>query len=269
MNQIGAWIRNPQNNLFKGMSKRCALFKIFCQNSDDCDLFKKESTCLLCSATSGCRFGRKCATEGPTNNASKFFTVMQKWREENKQYLDILKKLTAYNRIFYTNGLYYLPYGFISGCDGSPFDGSLLSNGAWCPAEELTTSKLKRICEARPCALMGGVINDYQNKEVPKFISDLQHHYPHLFDMLPDDQKARVQNMSFVGRKADLSTCPPGEYIFGSGTKWKWDGEFLIGSSMLFQPVKGECEIRIRPEKGAEVKITDNKQVSAETRFMD
>jgi hypothetical protein len=262
MRQIGAWIRDPRNNIFKGMSKRCALFKIFCENSGDCDLFKKESTCLLCSATSGCKFGRKCGTEGPTQNASKFFTIIQQWRKENEQYFSALKDLKAYNRIFHTNGFYYLPYSFMSGCGGSPLD------SAWRSAEGMTADTLRRICEAQPCSLMGGVIRDYQNEEVPKFISDLQRHYPHLFAILPDEQKDRVQNISFVGRKADLTTCRPGEYIF-SDKRWKWDGEFLTGSNMLFQPVKGECEIRIRPEKGAEVKITDNSQVADGTRFLD
>jgi len=268
MKQIGAWIRDPRNNLFKGMSNKCALFKVLCKDSDNCDLFRNEGTCLLCSGTGGCKFGRKQGTEGPTTKSSKFFTTIRKWSEENEQYLGILKDLKECNRIFYTNRFYYLPYGFISGCDGSPFGGSFFSNGAWCSADELTAATLKKICEAQPRDMMGCVIRDYQNKEVPKFISDLQRHYPHLFAMLPDDQKARVQNMSFVGRKADLTTCSPGEYIF-SDKRWKWDGEFLTGSSMLFQPAKGVCEIRIRPERGSEVKITDNSQVTAETRFLD
>ncbi len=262
MKQIGAWIRNPKNNFLKGMSKRCALFKVFCENSDDCDLYKKESTCLLCSGARRCKFGHKCGTEGPTANASKFYTTMQKWKDENKQYLDTLKSRKG-NRIFYTNGFYYLPYGSMSGCDGAPLD------GPWCAEDELTQGVLARICSAKPRTWFHDINKSYQDKEVPKFISDLQHHYPHLFEMLPSDQKARVQNMSFVGRKADITTCAPGEYIFCSGNKWKWDGEFLIGSNMLLQPVKGECEIRIRPAKGAEVKITNNAQVLANTRFLD
>lgn len=268
MKQIGAWVRDPKNNIFKGMSKRCALFRIYCENSDDCDLFKSDGSCLLCASMPLCRFGRKSHTEGPTPAARNFHSTMRKWREENAEYIDSLKSLKAYNRIFYTNGFYYLPYSFIRGCDGSPFPGSIMSNGAWVASDDMTAELLATICTAQPRAMFGGVIHDYQNKEVPKFISDLQHHYPHLFDMLPDEQKARVQSMSYVGREADITTCPPCEFVI-SDKKWKWDGEFLIGSDMLFQPVAGDLEVRIRPKNGASVKITDNNQVNDSTRFLD
>ena len=116
--------------------------------------------------------------------------------------------------------------------------------------------------------MFGEVIKDYQEKEVPKFIADLHAHYPEVFALLPDDQKARLATINYVGRTADITTCAPGQYIFSKGA-WTWDGECLTGGSMLFQPVKGEISITIKPKAGERVTITSNDQVTAGTRFLD
>jgi len=116
--------------------------------------------------------------------------------------------------------------------------------------------------------MFGGVINDYQNKEIPKFISDLHMHYPEIFALLPEEQKSRLATINYVGRKADLTTCAPGKYLFSKST-WEWDGEVLRGRSMLFQPVAGDLSITIKPKTGEAVTITSNDQVTANTRFLD
>jgi hypothetical protein len=233
MTKIFAWIRNPANNLFKGMSKRCALFVLSCENPEACDLYVKEKSCLHQGATQRCPFGRKSCNEGPTNRSVSFYSTMQKWREANADVLNALKPLKAQHRIFRANGKYYLPYHFM---DKGWHDGGLLEN-RWISEEHLTTEFLEKLCNLRPRAMMGGEITSYQKEEVPKFISDLKHHYPEIFERLPDDQKARVETISYVGRKADLTTCNPSEFTI-TGDRWEWDGKTLIGKKMLFQSDK-------------------------------
>lgn len=264
MQKIGAWIRDPQNNLFKGQSKRSALYELFCNDPDSCDLLQKENTCLNCGAMSGCKFGKKIGREGPTRQARSFYKTIDKWKAENEGFIGRLSSLKAYNRIFKASGHYYLPYSFMTKGlgDGNPLESK------WVPEGEMNTALLSKICTAEPHAVFGGVISDYQNKEIPKFISDLKMFYQNVFDLLPQEQKARLESVDYVGRKADITTCAPGDFLF-SGRKWRWDGGFLFGNSMLFEPVKGAIEIKIEPKAGEPVKITDNSQVTENTRFLD
>ncbi|QAZ45907.1 hypothetical protein [Mesorhizobium sp. Pch-S] len=266
MQKIDAWIRNPANNLFKGQSKRTALFELYCEKPETCDLLAKENSCLHCGSVSPCKFGRKSGTEGPTRNSRSYFSTLEGWRKRNEGFLDRLKSLTAYNRVFKTHGHFYLPYSFMT---PALFDeGKSPLKSKWVPEEEMTTELLERVCTFVPYALFGGPIHDYQNKEIPKFIADLKTHYPEVFDLLPEDQKARLKSVSYVGRKADITTCAPGRYVFGSAA-WEWDGEKLHGRSMLFQPVAGEIAITIVPRAGEAVTITSNEQVAPSTRFLD
>lgn len=264
MEKIGAWIRDPRNNIFKGMSKRAALYQLFCESPSDCDLLQKENSCLHCGAMTYCKFGRKSGTEGPTRQARSFSSTLSKWRQDNEHVIDKLESLRAYNRIFRVKNEYYLPYSFMT---KSAFLRDYPLESVWVKDDDLTTELLNKICTARPYG-MGGVIADYQAKEVPKFIADLSQHYPEIFDRLPDEQKARLATVSYVGRKAALITCAPGKYKIGT-SKWDWDGSVLRGNSMLFQPVPGSIEIIIRPEPNASVEISDNTQVLPGTRFLD
>lgn len=264
MIKIHAWIRDPHNNLFKGMSKRSALFEIFCENAKDCDLFAKESSCLLCGGLTPCRFGRKKETQGPTPRAQSFRSKLAKWREDNEEYFTDIKSPKAYNRIFYTNGFYYLPYSWMTNemfLTNAPLDSK------WVPKEGLTAELLELLCKARPQGL-GGVIGDYQKKEIPKFIGDLKMHYPDSFELLSEEQQARLKDISYIGRQADITTCPQCEFVI-TGDTWQWDGLILSGRHMMFQPVKGDIEIHIKPNQGESVKITNNNQVSERTRFLD
>lgn len=268
MHKIGAWIRDPANNLFKGMSKRAGLYELFCEKPETCDLLAIENSCLHCGALSPCRFGRKVGREGPTRQARSFHKTMKAWREQNEGFLDKLASLRAYNRIFRTHGHYYLPYSHMAKDSGLSSGEGYPLESKWVPEGELTTELLGKICTALPRAMFGGVIADYQKKQVPKFIADLRAFYPEVFDLLPDEHKKRLADVSYVGRKADITTCAPGEYIF-SKSRWMWDGAVLIGRSMLFQPVAGDIEIRIKPTQGQPVEITHDWQVTAGTRLLD
>ena len=266
MEKIGAWIRDPSNNIFKGQTKKAGLYELFCLKPDTCDLLKMENSCLHCGAVSPCKFGRKIGTEGPTRQARSYYTTVQKWRERNEGFLNKLASLKAYNRVFKTHGHFYLPYSWMSvgifGGDKAPLQSK------WVAEEDMTADLLHRLCTHIPYALFGGPIADYQKKEVPKFIADLHLYYPEIFARLPDEQKSRLSSVSYVGRKADITTCAPGKYLFSKST-WTWDGEVLRGGSMLFQPVAGDLAITIKPKPGQPVEITSNEQVLPTTRFLD
>jgi hypothetical protein len=85
--------------------------------------------------------------------------------------------------------------------------------------------------------------------------------------------KRIYQSFTNVGRKAILDTLTPniGKFVDTHGDGWTWDGEWLAStnSHSPFMLVKKFSEIKIKPDKGQVVKITDEKQVNSETRFVD
>jgi hypothetical protein len=216
------------------------------------------------SGISSCKFGRKTCVNGPTKKARSFYSWMNDQKKENAEWIGKLDQNKAWKRIVKINGYYYLPYSFMAKGLG---EGNALDN-AWVQEYRMTSELLERICRARPLAMFGGEILDYQAKEVPKFLTDLRMFYPDLFDLLSDEQKNRAKALSCIGRDADITTCLPGSYLF-SNERWEWDGNKLTGRSMLFKPVKGEITITIIPSSGQPVKITDDAQVGPDTIFLD
>lgn len=266
MKKIGAWVYNPQNSLLGDKKGRSALYEVFCEDPEQCDLYTSCGSCLL-SGISSCKFGRKTETSGYTSRARGFHSWMREKKEQNKEYIGKLKQLNAYNRIFKAHGSYYIPYahmsskGFLSS-DENPI------KGKWISEEDMTPNLLATICTHNPRSIFGDVIKSYQKTEVVKFIWDLKKFYPDLFDMLPEEQKDRASAKGAIGRKADITTMPPCKLTISKNT-WTWDGEYLVGSSMLFQPVKGDIEIRIKPNSGEAVTIEREDQFSPDVEFLD
>lgn len=262
---ISAWVYDPTKNIFGDKGGNAARYKIDCQNPQGCDLFTKSNSCLLTSAMTSCKFGRKTCVQGPTKRARSFYSWMADQTKQNAEFIGKLGSNKAYNRIAKINGYYYLPYSFMSEMtfgNGAPLASK------WVPEDAMTPGTLSHICSAQPKAMMGDVISDYQTKEVPKFLSDLRMFFPELFALLSEDNKKRAAGVSSIGRSADITTCLPGSYILAA-KRWDWDGRQLIGKSMLFQPVKGDITITIVPARGEPVKITDDAQVGPETVFLD
>lgn len=261
---ISEWVYDPTKNIFGDKNGHAARYTIICQNASECDLYNKEKTCLLSGALSSCKFGQKNKINGPTKRSRSFRGWLEDQRRSIPEDAKSLKSLRAYDRIFLTNGHYYLPYTgmakemFLSEC---PLETKFVEES------RLDSALLSTICGAAPRG-MWDRLTDYQTKTIPKFIADLSRFYPAVFALLPEDQKSRLKTVSYIGRTADITTVAPGEYVIGSN-KWKWDGNKLTGGNMLFQPVKGNITITIHPETGEPVKITDNAQVTDETVFLD
>jgi hypothetical protein len=262
---ISAWVYDPTHNIFGDKGGHAARYKIDCENPQGCDLFTKSNTCLLTGPLSGCKFGRKTCIQGPTKKARGFHSWMSDQKKQNAEFIGKLDSNKAYNRIAKINGYYHLPYSWMG--EMTFGEGAALPS-KWVPEDQMTAELLERICRAQPRSMMGGVIGDYQKKEVPKFLTDLRMFFPDLFALLSDESKRRAESVSSVGRSADITTCLPGTYVFADN-RWEWDGKTLTGRSMLFQPVKGDITITIVPDRGQPVKISEDSQVGPETLFLD
>lgn len=266
MEKIHAWIYNPDHALMKGMSKKVALFELHCEDPKKCGLHANHNNCLLQGAFNGCKFGRKVKKEGPTKRARKYYDWIAKAREDNKGYFDSISTGSEYRGISKIHDHWYLPYSYMS---DSCKDNGFPIHSQWVHEDDMTAELLERICEAKPRYIFEyKTIAKYQDETVPRFLHDLKTHHPELLALLPKNQRDRVENISFIGREADITTCAAGNYRMGTDI-WEWDGSRLVGGKMLFQPAKGKIRIEIEPDKGQSVKITSNDQVTPETVFLD
>lgn len=213
---------------------------------------------------SSCNFGRKTSIEGPTKRSKSFYKWISDQTKENQEFIGKLKSLDAYNRIFLINGFYRLPYSHMS---YSLFLTNYPLKSMWIEEETMSSELLETICNAVPRGVAGS-ISSYQKTVVPKFIDDLRMHYPKLFELLSESQKLRSTTINYIGRKADITTCPPCKFTI-SGNFWIWDGQVLKGTKVSFQPIDGDCTVTIEPIAGTKVTITDVSQVSSKTVFLD
>ena len=191
-------------------------------------------------------------------------------------------KLTQPGKMEYFMDLVYIPISFLGLNENIEFvsGGGFFSNNlpiikrSDFDNEEFIS---KRIVNFHPRALMGVVIWDYQEKEIPKFLQWLKDLDPALFDKVKAlnlDHPAFAK-MTNVGRKAVLQTLNPyvGAFIDIHGGIWSWDGEYLYSSNSCASCVIiGMREIQeciLKPTDGAIVKVTDDNQVNDNTEFID
>lgn len=274
---INVTVYDPTNSLFKSGNDRAECRKFSCK-SKECSA-RDEGTCLMVANLfrSSCPHGKVSTETGFTKRARKFHEWIMERKERYADKLYLLK--SAPHKIFKVDGGYMLPYSYMNMCEKVNFrsHGHIFSSGcSFIADEDMTPEALVTLVHFKPQAMMGGEIKDYQKEVVPKLVKDLQDFYPELYSgMVKHDPSISdmVENYSYVGRKALLSSLKPCDVQFGKREKDKyvWDGEYLTGKhDILFSPVKAkETTVKILPEEGESVTIHDNSQVDSETIFID
>ena len=135
----------------------------------------------------------------------------------------------------------------------------------------------KEIINFQPRSILDNcVIEKYQAQEVPKFLIWLKQLNPDLFNevkKINQDNKV-FENLSNIGRQAKLVTLTPnvGKFVDIHGGIWVWDGEYIASknSKVSFTLVESKDteECKLKPNKNAVVKITDENQVNENTIFI-
>lgn len=276
--EIYAWVWNPENALFKQKKSEKAVGYIYsCKCPEKCELYAKGNCVML---KNYCPYGSKNTTVGYSRMARKFSSWIYEFMDKHKDACNA--KLTQPGKMEYFMDLVYIPISFLGLNENIEFvsGGGFFSNNlpiikrSDFDNEEFIS---KRIVNFHPRALMGGVIWDYQEKEIPKFLQWLKDLDPALFDKVKAlnlDHPAFAK-MTNVGRKAVLQTLNPniGTFVDPDGRIWTWDGKYLYSSNARFYGaiLKTEeiQECRLKPKDHAIVKVTDDNQVNNNTVFID
>lgn len=274
---INVTIFEPHNALFKEQRNDKSECKtVSCSNSDNCSLYKNGKCVLINTFGSGCPYGIKSREVGPTKRASKY----GRWISERKEkYKEVYKKLGSNDSIMAVVGDYiFLPYAHMGLEKDIPFvtkSGLFGGTGGFLKLVDFTPNMIHKLVSIIPMSLLGGPITSYETEVVPIFLKHLSEVMPEKFNEFVEayPQYEKYRNSTNVGRKAMLSSIKVGVGLFKDihGGLWSWDGTYLIStnSKMSFGLVNKFEEIRVKPLGDHEVKISDDGQVSKNTKFLD
>lgn len=249
---------------------------IHCDRSGECSAYKNgECFCVTTFFGVRCGIGRVTCVDGCTKQSKTFHRV---WREA-KAHPNYGKLKYPYhttvtridNDVFLT-----LPHIWLEEREDGQIscrDPHLSTNRLLVSSDRLTPENIKRICEFRPRAIMGGVITDYQFKTVPMFLHQLRGLFP---DKFAEFEKAypdfEIKAPNWKGRRAKLATCNRDmEYKDGSRGVFRFDGDEIVCDcyDSAFAPFGAKkAKIRLQLSDEIVVEITDNKQVIETTVFV-
>lgn len=246
-------------------SDRAEYHTVTCSASERCELFAKGQCAARQFMGHGCPFGSAGREFGPTQRAKNFHAWISE-RQKTAKEIGYLEAPAI--RISRVGDLIWLPYSFMD----LALEGRRKSRSRFVPSAEFTPDLVSYLCGARPRSLFGDEIRDYQAMDVPLFIAHLSEGYADLLaEAAPLSARIRevLATLTKVGRKARLHTLKPN---VGTFEGWTWDGAHMVSASRKnFPPFTGfnALEVRIVPGPNAEVKITDDRQVTPDTVFMD
>lgn len=275
--EINAWVWNPANSLFKQKKTEKAIGHIiYCECPEMCELHAK-GCCL--AYDNNCPHGSRGRVTGYSRMASKFNSWIRDFEQAHK---DVYKTgLVKPKKLEYFMDLVYIPISYLNLNEKIEFvyGGGVFSNVKPVIRRELFNEDFitEQIINFIPYALFGGIISDYQEKEVPKFLLWLKQLDPQLYEKVKamNPNHHGFINMTNVGRKAILQTLTPnvGTFTDIHGGVWTWDGEYIYSNnthaSFTLIETREIQECRLKPKGNVAVKVCDDAQVNDNTEFID
>ena len=239
-----------------------------CSRSADCDLAAR-GQCTVFGAffqRSDCAHGQLRTVWGPKKTRSKKHDEFIAAAKQTYAGLPEIPQNPA-NKIARTGDYIYLPYSFMGGVITLKFSRVLKS--------EFTARLIVKLCAGQPVDGMGYVIPEYQKKTVPEFVrhlltegfEDLLEEAAQLSPLVAKLKAAATQ----VGRTVLLSTTVPNVGTFNvDGKDWTWDGVSFssVGAVKCTGLPLGKVVLQIT-DLNFKVKITDDRQVSSQTQYVD
>lgn len=277
MELIYSYIWNPNNSMFKcHKNDKSEYKKYFCNNKNNCDLYKR-GHCINLNPLYSCPYGSRLTEKGYTIKARKFNQWIREKQEEVRK-LNNVKLSSPPDKMSYFGDYIYLPYSYINIQTSLPFKNKgeyFVTGTPYLNKKDFNIDNIIKIINHKPMAMMGGMIIGYRKKVIPKFLIHLKEFDLNLFNLavkkIPDILKI-VKDTSNIGRKAYLYSLKPNVVINNKGEKWQWDGRYLTcyNSKILFPVVKYEvAKTILTPEKNAIITIDSNDMVDDDTIFID
>lgn len=259
---------------------------ISCEKHDVCSLFKNGQCRALRGSKGRCEHGKGSVVRGYTSRASKYSEFKSIWNNHEKynalketfSYFDIIDGvLSIHTDMILSKKQDHQLSSWEKYADGYSFTTcwkndreNTYKNGFKINVDELTINHLHVIYNLKPRALFDdGEIPSYKKEFLRDFTVFLKENLPKIYAEY--DEKHGFPKVSYIGKKALLSTINHGE-IFVGKHKATWDGTNIIVKDdkpiwAMFKDVD-EVTTIVKPSKDFTIDITNNNQVNDKTVFV-
>lgn len=249
---------------------------IYCGRANECSAYKQgKCLCVTAPFSKRCPIGSVNRVDGGVKRSKMFARVT-----------DRAKADFNYGKLRYSSNLKVVRIGddavlMLSYVRLKIENGDLKVNDPWksgseilfVSKENLTADNILKVCEYKPTALLGGVIDSYQNDEVPMLLRQFRELFPEIYSELiikSPIQENKVPN--FIGKQAKLLTLKPNckyETMYGS---FFFDGKraYFDNYNTAFKPFWecGNMSVTIEVTNNTVATVSDNEQVLDTTEFV-
>jgi hypothetical protein len=280
MNKINVDLYGGKS-LFGGKESPLEADEIYCDRADKCS-FYADGKCLRCRSflAPKCKFGSNSVIRGYTSRAAKYYEFKHKYQSDalyNK--LNYPSELAAViDDVLYMNLKYTLVRKRTEKDKAWERDtnGYLISETGFCsgdvflPMPDVTNELLYAIFSYRPCAMMGGVIQDYQSKVVPDVLMSLKKCATKIYSNFISEYPQYDLKPNYVGKYAYIKTMVDGSILTDcQGNNFTLKGGKLIGKYIKrgFIPFDGVMDCTVSVSDSETYKVNDNSQCNENTKF--
>ncbi len=245
---------------------------INCDRAHECSLYK-DGKCLAIPGllSPSCCVGKIEVIDKSTKYARRCDDMLSKWKSH--ECYNILKRpVYQYIALVGNDVLINIPYMHINK-DTFDIESSLFGHDiVLIPRDKFTPEYVVKLLKYRPTFYVGNkvaeYIAEYKNNVLQTVLKEISDLMPDIYQqVILFYPESSTWSVNYIGRTAYLSTCNR-ECTYDG---FKFDGDTLIKSDWngLFLPFGAKsAEIRIKVTDDMLVKITDNKQVLDNTKFV-
>ncbi len=276
---ISRSVFDPTSSIFKSArNKRAECATIWCKLAK-CPLLEL-NTCMWAPIINWtkCPYGRTTVETGPTKRAQSFYVWV---RDQKQKYQDVgIVKYPA-KKMAFIGEYIYLPYSFMCMNEAVPFLQKEIAFGngiCLIPQESWNLDIVLKILDFHPRSLMGGIITDYQKKEIPLFLLHLRETDPAMWSELIIARPKLDITPNHIGRKALIKTLNhPITWTTKKDypVKWIWNGtQVITHSAHSYSRTWGDLDLEnfelcATPTNHAAIIVQNNAWVNENTVFVD
>lgn len=260
------------NAAYMKANERERMEAFVCEYEGECQHYKN-GKCVCENLFFGkikCPHSRFVRDTGLTKRANGFGKKANQWKETYKTEIQIDNKC-----ICECGDYIYLPYPYLDVYGIKVFPE--IKEDHFVEKSLFDVEKIHRLMKWQPRSLMGGIIESFQENEVPKFKRQLKERFPALYEEYikahPEmKEEVEVACKNHVGRKAYLNTLNEGAvYIDCHRNRWEKRGEWLVCDNYsTWLAVGKKSRVCMQQIVGDEiVPVYSNDNVSEKTIFVE
>ena len=244
--------------IFDGRETPLEAEEIFCDRFEQCTYYQT-GKCLRCRSflAPTCKFGRTNTIKGYTSRARKYYSFKSTYKNDK-----VYSKLKYPNEpVAIMGDTLYIHYRYgtvrkrtdqdekwVKDVEGYIIDTGNHRSSVFIPLNEVTNNLLFAIFSNKPRAIMGGIIEEFQNNVVPDIIQTLIKVAPEIHKNFIAEYPEFDVAPNYIGKYAFIKTM-----VNGSKLEDAHGNIFVLNNGKL---ICEKCRLSFVPFKGGTAKMT-------------